>query len=297
MGRVHRVSRAPIRPARDQQTREGRKPREARPKGRRKRRDAGRRIAVTVGAMRLLVVEDDTDLATALAAGLARAGYAVDVANTGADALEKATFTAYDLMVLDVNLPDTDGFAVCRTVRRGAALRVLMLTARSGLPDRIRGLDEGADDYLVKPFALAELLARIRALLRREVTGGSAVWEVGDLVLDDARNRARRGGRELPLTRKEFAVLRYLMSRPGHVVSAEELLDHVWDENADPFTQTVRVTVGTLRRKLTVADEPPVLETVIGRGYRIRETETAEPGTTLAPGSGPPSRSPVREPA
>ncbi len=247
--------------------------------------------------MRLLVVEDDTDLATALAAGLGRAGYAVDVANTGADALEKATSTAYDLMVLDVNLPDTDGFAVCRRVRRGAAPRVLMLTARSGLPDRIRGLDEGADDYLVKPFALAELLARIRALLRREVTGGSAVWEVGDLVLDDARNRARRGGRELPLTRKEFAVLRYLMSRPGHVVSAEELLDHVWDENADPFTQTVRVTVGTLRRKLTVADEPPVLETVIGRGYRIRETETAEPGTTLAPGSGPPSRSPVREPA
>ena len=223
--------------------------------------------------MRLLVVEDDADLATALAAGLGRAGYAVDVANTGVDALAKATFTAYDLMVLDVNLPDTDGFAVCRRVRRGAApeLRVLMLTARAGLPDRIRGLDEGADDYLVKPFALGELLARIRALLRRETAGGTAVWEVGDLVLDDARNWARRGDRELPLTRKEFAVLRYLMSRPGHVVSAEELLDHVWDENADPFTQTVRVTVGTLRRKLSTADEPPVLETVIGRGYRIRE--------------------------
>jgi DNA-binding response OmpR family regulator len=223
--------------------------------------------------MRLLVVEDDVDLAAALVAGLARAGYAVDVAHTGAEALEKATITAYDLMVLDVNLPDTDGFTVCRRVRRGAApeLRVLMLTARSGLPDRIRGLDEGADDYLVKPFALGELLARIRALLRREVTRGTAVWELGDLVLDDARNWARRGNRELPLTRKEFAVLRYLMSRPGHVVSAEELLDHVWDENADPFTQTVRVTVGTLRRKLSVADEPPVLETVIGRGYRIRE--------------------------
>jgi DNA-binding response OmpR family regulator len=224
--------------------------------------------------MRLLVVEDDEDLATALAAGLGRAGYAVDVAHTGADALEKAAFTAYDLMVLDVNLPDTDGFAVCRQVRRGAApeLRVLMLTARAGLPDRIRGLDEGADDYLVKPFALGELLARIRALLRREVAGGTAVWVMGELVLDDARNWARRGDRELPLTRKEFAVLRYLMSRPGHVVSAEELLDHVWDENADPFTQTVRVTVGTLRRKLSVAGEPPLLETVIGRGYRIRES-------------------------
>lgn len=226
--------------------------------------------------MRLLVVEDDEDLARALATGLGRAGYAVDVADTAAAACEKVELGSYDLMLLDVNLPDTDGFTLCRRLRRGSAatpeLRILMLTARTGLPDRIRGLDEGADDYLVKPFALGELLARIRALLRRDAGVGSAVLEVGDLVLDDARSWARRGARSLALTRKEFGVLRYLMTRPGHVVSAEELLDHVWDENADPFTQTVRVTVGTLRRKLSVDDEPPVLETVIGRGYRIRES-------------------------
>jgi DNA-binding response OmpR family regulator len=222
--------------------------------------------------VRLLVVEDDDDLATALAAGLGRAGYAVDTAGTGADAAEKVRLTGYDLMVLDVNLPDTDGFTLCRRLRRDRReVRVLMLTARNGLTDRIRGLDEGADDYVVKPFALGELLARIRALLRRDAVPASAVLEVGDLVLDDGRGAARRGARDVALTRKEFAVLRYLMHRPGHVVSAEELLDHVWDENADPFTQTVRVTVGTLRRKLTVGAEPPVLETVIGRGYRIRD--------------------------
>jgi DNA-binding response OmpR family regulator len=225
--------------------------------------------------MRLLVVEDDEDLAGALATGLGRAGYAVDTVATARDAVDKLQVNGYDLMVLDVGLPDTDGVALCRYLRRAdstlAELRILMLTARSGLPDRIRGLDEGADDYVVKPFALGELLARIRALLRRDAGGGSAVLEVGDLVLDDGRSRARRGARELALTRKEFAVLRYLMTRPGHVVSAEELLDHVWDENADPFTQTVRVTVGTLRRKLTVGDEEPLLETVIGRGYRLRD--------------------------
>jgi DNA-binding response OmpR family regulator len=226
---------------------------------------------VTVDFMRLLVVEDDEDLATALVMGLGRAGYAVDSAATGADALEKARLTDYDLLVLDVNLPDTSGFAVCGELRsRGAGPRILLLTARGGLTDRIRGLDEGADDYMVKPFALGELLARIRVLLRRDTGVTTSVLELGELVLDDARSTASRGSRELRLTRKEFAVLRYLMARPEHVISAEELLDHVWDENADPFTQTVRVTVGTLRRKLTVDGEPAVLETVIGRGYRLR---------------------------
>jgi DNA-binding response OmpR family regulator len=221
--------------------------------------------------MRLLVVEDDRDLATALVTGMGRAGYAVDSAVTGAEALKKARLTDYDLLVLDVNLPDTTGFAVCAELRsRGAGPRILLLTARGGLTDRIRGLDEGADDYVVKPFALGELLARIRALLRRDSGIATSVLELGELVLDDARSTASRGARELRLTRKEFAVLRYLMARPEHVISAEELLDHVWDENADPFTQTVRVTVGTLRRKLTIEGEPPVLETVIGRGYRLR---------------------------
>jgi DNA-binding response OmpR family regulator len=228
--------------------------------------------------MRLLVVEDEEGLLSALRVGLGRAGYAVDTAATGADAMEKLATTAYDLMVLDITLPDTDGFAICRAVRRGDVdgltetdLRILMLTARSGLPDRVRGLDEGADDYLVKPFALAELQARIRALLRREVSGAGTELSVGDVVLDTARHLAWRGDRELTLTNKEFSLLRYLMTRPGHVISAEELLEHVWDENADPFTQTVRVTVGTLRRKLTLDDEDPLLETVIGRGYRLRE--------------------------
>ncbi len=229
--------------------------------------------------MRLLVVEDAHDLASALRAGLGRAGYAVDIALTGADATAKLGVHTYDLLVLDLNLPDIDGFTLCRGVRDGSIacpngqdLRILMLTARGELADRVRGLDEGADDYLVKPFALAELLARARALLRRDNSGGTAVLTVGELCLDDGRSTASRGERELPLTRKEFAVLRYLMHRPGHVVSAEELLDHVWDEHTDPFTQTVRVTVGTLRRKLSQDGEAPVIETVIGRGYRLRES-------------------------
>ncbi|XVV08522.1 response regulator transcription factor [Actinoplanes sp. CA-131856] len=224
--------------------------------------------------MRLLVVEDEEDLAEGLRVGLARTGYAVDVAGDVAQAYDRLTVNEYDLMLLDVNLPDGDGFALCRSLRTGETptpgqgdLRVLMLTARGGLDDRVRGLDGGADDYLVKPFHLAELLARVRALLRRDTAGGSARLTVGDLVLDTARHRATLGGEPLSLTPKEFGVLEYLMTRPGHVVSSEELLEHVWDANADPFTQTVRVTVGTLRRKLGEG----WIDTVVGRGYRLRE--------------------------
>jgi DNA-binding response OmpR family regulator len=229
-------------------------------------------------AVRLLIVEDEEDLAGALRIGLQREGYAVDVAVTCADAREKLGVWAYDVLLLDVNLPDGDGFELADEIRSGRLesisgpdLRILMLTARTRLPDRVRGLDVGADDYLVKPFALAELSARLRALLRRETRGSSSVVQVADIVLDTARQVVRRGRRELSLTLKEFALLRYLMSKPGHLVPAEELLEHVWDENADPFTQTVRVTVGTLRRKLSVDGEPQLLETVVGRGYRLRE--------------------------
>ncbi|MEV8594158.1 response regulator transcription factor [Streptomyces sp. NPDC052012] len=221
--------------------------------------------------MRLLVVEDEEDLVVALRVGLVRAGYAVDVAPDVDTATEKLAVNEYDLVLLDLNLPDGDGFAVCHAVRATpGGPRILMLTARDRLADRVRGLDEGADDYLVKPFALPELLARIRALLRRE-DGGTSVVEVGELRLDTARFEAYRKERRLRLTPKEFGVLHYLMTRPGRVVPAEELLEHVWDEHADPFTNTVRVTVGSLRRKIT-GDEEPLIETVIRQGYRLKET-------------------------
>jgi DNA-binding response OmpR family regulator len=218
--------------------------------------------------MRLLVVEDEEDLVEALRVGLVRAGYAVDVAADAPTAQEKLQVNSYDLVLLDLNLPGGDGFQLCRAVRAaGNGVRIIMVTARDRLDDRVRGLDEGADDYLVKPFAFPELLARVRALLRRD-TGGTSVLEVGRLRIDTARMEVSLDGRPLALTPKEYGVLHYLMTRPGHVVSSEELLEHVWDEHADPFTNTVRVTVGNLRRKLR---EDGLIETVISRGYRLRE--------------------------
>ncbi|MBA2357021.1 MAG: response regulator transcription factor [Actinobacteria bacterium] len=228
--------------------------------------------------MRLLVVEDEPDLADALARGLRREGYAVDVARDGEEGYVKAQVYPYDLVCLDLGLPGLDGRAVCRRLRAGARPegaprpRILMLTARDALEDRIGGLDDGADDYLVKPFAFDELVARIRALLRRDSQPGGSVLRAGELELDASRHEARRGGVPLSLTPKEFALLRYLLSRPGEVVSEGQLLAHVWDENADPRTRTVRVTVMTLRRKLAAAGgalQP--IETVVGAGYRLRD--------------------------
>ena len=227
--------------------------------------------------MRLLVVDDEAELADAVAKGLRREGYAVDVAYDGVDALDKASYNPYDLICLDVTMPGLDGREVCRRLRADAALhpqpRVLMLTARDALEDRIAGLDDGADDYLVKPFAFGELAARVRSLLRREAATSGSVLHVAGVELDTARHVALRGGRELDLTAKEFALLHYFMAHAGVVLSQETLLEHVWDEHADPFTNTVRVTIGTLRRKLTAGDEPGLIDTVIGKGYRFHEDE------------------------
>jgi DNA-binding response OmpR family regulator len=226
--------------------------------------------------MRLLVVEDERDLAEAIALGLRREGYAVDVATDGRDALVKASVYPYDLVCLDLNLPSVDGREICRRLRSEErhddepAPRVLMLTARDAHADRVAGLDDGADDYLVKPFDFGELSARVRALLRRDAGRSGAVVSVGGLELDAARREARRDGRPLDLTAKEFVLLRYLMSRPGEVISEGELLAHVWDENANPYTKTVRVTIATLRRKLAAPGETQPIETVIGAGYRLR---------------------------
>jgi DNA-binding response OmpR family regulator len=228
--------------------------------------------------VRVLVVEDETDLADAVATGLRREGYAVDIANDGEDALDKLAYTEYDLVCLDLTLPKVDGIEVCRRIRTGdtasTGARVLMLTARDAVGDRVSGLDQGADDYLVKPYAFAELTARVRTLLRRDAGRSGAILHVGDLELDTARLLATRGGRDLELTAKEFALLRYFMAHAGEVLSTEDLLEHVWDQFTDPFTNTVRVTVGTLRRKLSAGGEPPVIETLIGSGYRLNDQPT-----------------------
>ena len=225
--------------------------------------------------MRILVVDDEVDLTEAIARGLRRQGYAVDIANDGDEAIEKSSYTTYDLVCLDLTMPGIDGLEVCQTLRKtspeGAIPRILMLTARDTIEERIAGLDVGADDYLVKPFAFDELAARIRSLLRRDGGRSGAVLQVGSLIMDTARHTVSRDDRVLNLTAKEFAVLHYLMSRPGNVISQEDLLEHVWDEHADPFTSTVRVTVGTLRRKVNLEGEEALLETVVGRGYRLTE--------------------------
>ncbi len=230
--------------------------------------------SVRLADVRLLVVDDETQLADAVARGLRKDGYAVDVAHGGHEAIEMIRLNAYDLVCLDLTMPDLDGLEVCRRIRadHGSSVRVLMLTARDGLDDRVAGLDHGADDYLVKPFALRELQARVRTLLRRDTDQTDAALRVGDLVLDTARHSVLRGEVELDLTAKEFALLRYFMSHAGKVLSQEHLLEHVWDENADPFTNTVRVTVGTLRRKLVLEPgEAPLIETVVGSGYRLAD--------------------------
>lgn len=216
----------------------------------------------------MLVVEDERPLADAVARGLRREGMAVDVAYDGEDGLEKALITRYDVLVLDRDLPGRSGDDVCRAlVADGALTRVLMLTAAKGLQDRVDGLELGADDYLGKPFAFEELVARVRALGRRATPAAPPVLHGPDgLLLDPARRTATRHGVDLELTRKELGVLEELLRADGAVVSSEQLLERVWDEHADPFTTTVRVTVMTLRKKL---GDPPLISTVVGAGYRV----------------------------
>ena len=216
--------------------------------------------------MRVLIVEDQPTLADDIADGLRDQGMAADVAYDGATGLDKALMNHYDVVIVDRDLPRIHGDAVCAAlVGAGTQARILMLTASGTIADRVDGLNLGADDYLIKPFAFAELVARLRALARRS-PASPPVAVRGDLVFDRARRRVSRGGRPVALTRKEMGILEVLLAADGGVVSAEELLERVWDENADPFTHTVTVTVARLRRKL---GSPDLIETVIGSGYRL----------------------------
>jgi DNA-binding response OmpR family regulator len=216
--------------------------------------------------MRVLVVEDDGELAEAIAAGLRLEGMAVDTALDGDAALERALVNDYDVIVLDRDLPGVHGDDVCAKLAGTVRARILLLTAAGTIEDRVAGLGRGADDYLPKPFAFAELIARIRALFRRSHPAVPPVLSAKGVMLDPARRAASRYGKSLDLGPKELAVLELLMAAGGRVVSAEELLERAWDEMADPFSTAVKVTVSRLRRKL---GDPPVIETVTQAGYRI----------------------------
>jgi two-component system, OmpR family, response regulator VanR len=217
--------------------------------------------------MRVLIAEDQPRVAGAVARGLRREGLAVDIAADGAEALLKARVTRYDVVILDRDLPEMHGDDVCRALSTDERItKILMLTAASGMDDVVGGLSLGADDYMSKPVRFPELVARIKALARRSGPARPAVLEHGDLKLDPGSRAVTRAGRRIDLSPKEFGVLEVLMGADGRAVSSEELLERVWDENADPFTNTVRMTMVGLRRKL---GEPPVIQTVVGAGYRI----------------------------
>jgi DNA-binding response OmpR family regulator len=218
--------------------------------------------------MRVLIVEDEPRLAATLARGLRENAYAVDVATDGKTALYQASVNPYDAIILDVGIPDPDGFEVCRRLReRGVRARILMLTARDAVEDRVRGLDTGADDYLTKPFDFGELLARMRALLRRGEEVAESGLRVADLVLDTRGRSAMRAGVPLELTTKEYALLEYFVRNPGKVIGRAEISDHVWDERYDPASNLIEVYINRLRRKVDQGFATPLIHTRRGAGY------------------------------
>lgn len=222
--------------------------------------------------MRILVVEDEAKVASFIRKGLEEERYAVDVAADGEEGLELAELNPYDLIVLDLMLPRLDGFRFIQRLRgQGIATPILVLTARDSVSDKVKGLDLGADDYLTKPFAFAELLARIRALLRRGTPQASPVLQVADLTLDPAARRVTRAGRSIELTAKEFALLEYFLRNAGRVLTRTMILEHVWDQSFDSYTNVVDVYVNYLRKKVDQGFEPKLIHTVRGVGYVLRE--------------------------
>ncbi len=226
--------------------------------------------------MRVLFVEDDARIAESAVAYLRKTGFAVDLAPTGEDALRLAAMNDYDVAVLDIRLPGIDGLEVCRRLRAaGSPVRILMATARDTVEDRIAGLDLGADDYVVKPYVLAELEARVRAVLRRPAVFVPTTLQVGELSLDTGTRVAERNGRQISLTSKEFAVLEYLMRHAGEVVTREKISAHAWDDNYDPASNVIDVYIARLRKKIDESDETPLLHTIRGAGYRLGEPRHA----------------------
>ena len=224
--------------------------------------------------MRILLVEDEPRMANVIAKGLREQSYAVDVAQDGAAGLYQTSINDYDVIVLDVLLPERDGYEVCRELRqRGDSTPVLMLTARAAIDDRITGFDAGADDYLTKPFSFRELLARIRALLRRDAQLRPDVLKIEDLTVDSASHRVSRGNHEVQLTAKEYALLEYLARRAGQLVSRAEIAAHVWDDTFDPFSNAIEVYINRLRKKIDGEHSTKLLHTRRGEGYLLQSPQ------------------------
>lgn len=227
--------------------------------------------------MRILIVEDEPKLARFIQKGLSEDGFVADVAVSGEEALSRARTTGYDLIVLDILIPEPDGFAVCREIRSfGLNVPILMLSARGMVEDRVRGLNTGADDYLTKPFAFAELSARVSALVRRHQPAALLVLQVADLTLDPAKRSVRRAERRIELTPKEFALLEYLMRNTGHILTRTMIAEHVWDFSWDRLTNVIDVFINHLRKKIELPDEARLIHAVRGTGYVIRAPQTAD---------------------